>query len=360
MEFAFKEDWPQARMRLDAWWHGSMIDRVPVLVFAPRRGFEHEPPLPYDTLEQYWTDYDYIRREVVHQSRVRWFGGEAVPILTRLGNHEPEAPRGSRSIEYREDTVWYGPLIEDWCNVPGVTMKASTDWFKGYEEHYRRVVADMQGYAYVPIFGPASTGDTMSGLRGPERLCFDLVDNPELVKHLENEMMGRDWFEVYDRLWGIVGERMDGMGYWWLAWAPGRTASFQNDFSCMISADMYREFFLDNLVRQIRHVDYAMYHLDGPRAVQHLEALLDIKELQAIQFIPGSGHDYLEFLPLLKRISAAGKQTFCVGVSLKVMERLMDELPRERLLFSAYCGTQDEGEHLIDQVARLSSRRSHV
>jgi hypothetical protein len=172
------------------------VDRVPVMVFAPRRGYEAQQRLPFDSLEQYWTDYDYIRREAIHQTRVRWFGGEAVPILTRLGNHETNPSPSTRSIEYREDTVWYGPLIDDWEHVPQVTLRAAGEWFRGYEEHYRRVVADMQGYAYVPIYGPASTGDTMSGLRGPERLCLDLIDHAEEMKRLEDEMLGRDWFEV--------------------------------------------------------------------------------------------------------------------------------------------------------------------
>jgi hypothetical protein len=152
---------------------------------------------------------------------------------------------------------------------------------------------------------------------------------------------------------------MDGMGYWWLAWAPGRTASFQNDFSCMISPRMYREFFLDNLRRQIRSVDYSMYHLDGPRAVQHLDALLEIPELDAIQFIPGAGSGgYLPFLGLLKRITEAGKQTFCVGVSLEEMERLMETLPIERLLFSVYCNSQDEGEQVLQRALKLSGRQN--
>ena len=38
MEFSFKEDWVEARKRLEAWWKGEIIDRCTLMVSAPREG----------------------------------------------------------------------------------------------------------------------------------------------------------------------------------------------------------------------------------------------------------------------------------------------------------------------------------
>ena len=36
MQLMYKEDWEQARNRMDAWWLGEVIDRVAVRVTAPK------------------------------------------------------------------------------------------------------------------------------------------------------------------------------------------------------------------------------------------------------------------------------------------------------------------------------------
>ena len=35
MELAYKEDWPQARERYEAWWQGEIVDRAVIQVIAP-------------------------------------------------------------------------------------------------------------------------------------------------------------------------------------------------------------------------------------------------------------------------------------------------------------------------------------
>lgn len=357
MDLMYKEDWPEARERLTAWWHREVVDRVCVQVYAPRKGYEHAEKPPYRDLEQYWTDYDYIREEMLHTCRTRFFGGEAVPVLQKLGSPKGAA-KSTRGVTYREDTVWHEPVITDWDNVPPVGLDPDSEWFEQYLKHYQRVVDDAYGYYYVPLSGIAVTGDTLSSLRGNAELCMDLILNPDKVKETENELLGDKWRRAYDRIWDVISSRMDGMAYWWLAWAPGRSFCLQNDFSFMISNEMFREFFLDNLVKQIKHIDYSMYHLDGVEAIRHLDSLLEIEELDAIQFIPGTGSKgYLYYIDVLKKILNAGKSTFIVGVSPKEMEQLMAELPHEGLMFSVYCWNQEQGEQVLKDAARLTRPR---
>ena len=358
MDLMYKEDWPQARERLIAWWHREIIDRVCVQVYAPKTGCENAKKPPYTDLEQYWMDYDYIREEMFHKCQTQFYGGEAVPVLEKLGS-PPEFPRPARGVHYREDTIWYDPVIEDWDDAR-IGIDPDAEWFNQWLRHYQRVVDDAYGYYYVPLIGIASTGDTLSSMRGSTELCMDLILNPDKVKEAENKLLGPDWCKAYDRIWDVISAKMDGMAYWHLTWAPGRTFHLQNDFSYMISNEMFREFFLDNLVRQIEHIDYSMYHLDGVPALRHLDSLLEIDKLDAIQFIPGAGSKgYIYYVDVFRRILEAGKSTFIVGVNPKEMEQLMAELPHDGLMFSVYCWSQEQGEEVLKQAARLTrpSRR---
>ena len=61
---------------------------------------------------------------------------------------------------------------------------------------------------------------------------------------------------------------------------------------------------------QCRWLDYSLYHLDGVAAVRHLDALLEIEELDAIQWTPGVGEPQggdPRWYDLYRRIRAAGK-----------------------------------------------------
>ncbi len=63
----------------------------------------------------------------------------------------------------------------------------------------------------------------------------------------------------------------------------GRVHITSNDFSCMVSPAMMREFFLEITVEECRLADRNVYHLDGRNAIKHLDMLLKIPELHAIQ-----------------------------------------------------------------------------
>lgn len=66
-------------------------------------------------------------------------------------------------------------------------------------------------------------------------------------------------------------------------------SKLQSDISTMISQDDYRRFVQPFIREQCQKIDYTLYHLDGVGAMHHLPALLEIEELNAIQWTPGVG-----------------------------------------------------------------------
>lgn len=149
--------------------------------------------------------------------------------------------------------------------------------------------------------------DILVSFRTTQQLLFDLHDSPEEVVRCTREITAA-WLQYYDRIWRTV--QWGGLGT--TGWVPllsqGRTYMLQCDFSAMISPKMFERFVLDDLTTLCNKLDHAFYHLDGPDAVRHLDALLSIKSLRGIQWIPGGARPGpAQWLPLLKRIRDGGK-----------------------------------------------------
>jgi len=72
-------------------------------------------------------------------------------------------------------------------------------------------------------------------------------------------------------------------------WGPGRTAKVQCDFAALMSPRQFRRFVVPSLRRQCAGLGNSVYHLDGPDAIAHVDALMEIDELDALQWTCGAG-----------------------------------------------------------------------
>lgn len=65
---------------------------------------------------------------------------------------------------------------------------------------------------------------------------------------------------------------------------------------------------MGELEDQIEWLDYPIYHFDGIEQEKHLNYILELKKLKAIQWTHVAGQPSAShFLPILKRIQDAGK-----------------------------------------------------
>jgi 5-methyltetrahydrofolate--homocysteine methyltransferase len=77
-----------------------------------------------------------------------------------------------------------------------------------------------------------------------------------------------------------------------------------------MSPGQYREFILPSLRKQCKKLNHSLYHLDGPAAVKHLDALMEINELDALQWTAGAGQPdggSEKWYPIYDKVRAAGK-----------------------------------------------------
>jgi hypothetical protein len=117
----------------------------------------------------------------------------------------------------------------------------------------------------------------------------------------------------------------------------------------MISTEMYREFFLEELENEIHYLDYSIYHLDGKGALHHLDMILDIPKLNAIQWVAGAGEGVegvAKWIPLYQKIQSR-KKAIIVYCNPEEVELVVRSLRPEGLLISVNCESEREARELL-------------
>lgn len=347
----YKPDWEETKQRFNAWWAGEVLDRVAIAVTAPQPMQRPAPPTPEDP-EQFQCDPEWLVDRFDTSFANTWFGGEAFPCPTIMVGYAFL----STHVTYQHATIWIHPCIEDYATDLPMLDFASEGW-----QRMMRVVRalheagrDKWLTSFPTVMCPT---DLLSNLRRNQRLCLDLIERPDDVLRALDYITGI-WFRAYAELGDALECREYGSSSWLPLWSPGMSSTLQCDFSCMISRAMFRRFVMPELQTRARWLTNAFYHLDGPGAIHHLEALCDIPEIKGIQWVAGSGQpDPIEWIPLLQRIQAGGKLLH-ISLSPGDVERALDNLRPEGLFLNTWCGSIEEAEGLLKLARDKTSARS--
>ena len=81
------------------------------------------------------------------------------------------------------------------------------------------------------------------------------------------------------------------------------------DFGAMISPRYFKQFALPALLAEVQHMTHNIFHVDGKGVARHLDAILHLPNVQAIQWVQGMGDDLpiMQWVTLIKRDSSSGQ-----------------------------------------------------
>jgi hypothetical protein len=169
-----------------------------------------------------------------------------------------------------------------------------------------------------------------------------------------------DYFQVYDVFYEKLRAAGQPISTWTSLVHDGKYYVPSNDFSIMISSEMFNEVFLPGIQRECQFLDRSIYHLDGPGALRHLDSLLDIAELGAIQWVPGAGNEgFHKWIDVYKRVQAAGKgiQVLCKLDELDLVMETLD--PHGVFLSVGGVPSREAAETMLDRLAEWCTGRVH-
>ncbi len=314
---------------IENWWNNSDQNKPLILAIQQKNTQIQET-----SLEQYWTDVDGILARFEQKLAYSTYHGVAVPYHHIDFSATAMACSLGGEIEYvNHDTVWSHPVFDTLEQILDVKLTPENLAYRTQIETTAQSAANAANRYYVSPWNLGGILDTISGLYGTENLLMDLATEPDRVLKVI-EYLTRLWLDEWQNDIALI-ETSQNPGHvcgWVGIWAPGSSFPIQEDFAYMISPEMFRRFCIPSIRRMTDAMDYPLFHLDGIGMIPHLDALLEIENLRAIQWQPGAGKEALpQWYDLIKKIVNSGKscQVFARADEIKP---LVESVGPDRLL----------------------------
>ncbi len=352
LELEYKPDAARAMERMNAWWEGAVLDRPTIQVTAPKPGGKQAPAKTHATVRDRWLDLEHSVACADAWMSGTYYGGEILPFLfPNLGPEIMTAALGAE-LQFTEGTSWSEPMLHDWADVPSLRIDPENEYVRAIVE-YTRLGLEVGKGKFLTGFTDFHPGaDLAASLRDPQQLCIDCIESPDQVLRLMDQLRPT-FYEFYELQHKLMREAGQTVATSWLPLAcEGRYYIPSNDFSCMVSPAMMRRFFLDEIREECEWLDRSIYHLDGPNALPHLDALLEIEALGAIQFVYGAGNEPASrWMEVYKKVQAAGKNLH-IAMEPWEIDTFMEELRPEGVMLNTWVPSVDEANALIRRVER--------
>lgn len=322
--------------RYEAWRSGELTDR-------PMLGLLWEPDIPplpamLDSVEvgNEVTPSD-IQPEMFLPYIERWYREECnlpsdviQPYTPAFGMPWVEAIAGCR-VTAHPGSLWAEPALTSYKDRPAIQLDADNQWFRKLLEFTEVLVEFSDGR--FPVALPQMRGplDTLSALRTANQMCLDLIERPDEVRKILEELTDL-WIEVADAVLEVIPPFFGGYSTRMKMWAPGEAITPQNDISTLISPQMYQTFVLPCDLRIIEHFPYHSYHVHSTE-YRHLDTWAAIEGLTAIQLTleQDVGGPPLDTMLTASRRVLARKPLLLVPLGIETAEICIETLPPSRL-----------------------------
>ncbi|MHB0939055.1 MAG: uroporphyrinogen decarboxylase/cobalamine-independent methonine synthase family protein [Armatimonadota bacterium] len=345
-------DWEQRLARQDAFWQCEIIDRPVVNIWLSKPNPEYPWPAEksWPTMKDRWLDTDYLVESRLAGVMNSDYLGDALPsTYPNLGPEVFSAFFGCE-MDFSESTSWTIPNLHDWAEVGKVRFSRDNLYWKKLVEMTDALIEAGKGKFYVGNTDYHPGADAIAAFRDPLEFNMDMIEYPGEIKGLLRYVTDV-YFECIDYFFDKFAAAQGVYSTWPGIVTTKRYYVPSNDFSIMISKEMFDDLFLPGITEECDHMEANIYHLDGPGALRHLDSLLGITSLNAIQWVYGAGNGRAsDWLPVYKKCQAAGKG-LQINLELDEIDLFMREL-KPNGLWLAIHGVQDraQGEAILKKM----------
>lgn len=346
-----KPDFTEAMGRIYAWYDHEVLDRAPVRFSPAARDM-----LPAGAGERWpdlkgrWFDAGYQVEHFLACMEESSYLGETFPVFyPNLGPNAFAAMLGGQ-LTFGETTSWIKPSVETMEQAGRLAFDESNPYYRKILEITDCALGLCEGRFLVGYTDMHPGLDCVDALMGTEAMLLSMVDDPDIVKVL-GERCTREFFRVMDLFHAkLKAKRQPSVS--WMQIPSCETMHIPScDLGAMISNAMFREFALPMIREEVAHFRHNIFHLDGKGVAVHLHDILALQEVQAIQWVQGAGSTspIMQWVPLIKRIQAAGKSVV-VGLTLRELEPFLEAIRPEGILL---CIDEPERETQKAVISRL-------
>ena len=270
------EDWARIERDTLAWWAGELerpLVSLTVTGPATKVGtFEFMSNFPLTMPVE-----EVIDRYEPAFASTRYYGDAFPWWWINFGAGMVAGFLGAKVISVTEpsETVWFSPPRKMEIKDIHLSYDPENVWWKRVKEITAASVKRWGGQLAVSHTDLGGNLDILASFRTTEGLLFDLVERPDEVRRLAEEITWL-WLRYYDELDALIRPACRGTTCWTPIWSTGKTYMLQCDFSYMISPSMFERLVMPDLIACCDHLEHGFYHLDGRGEIPHLEMLLSI------------------------------------------------------------------------------------
>ena len=337
-----------AMKRVYAWFENEIIDRPPIRFIAHNAFLEAATEdialLSREQKKQWWFNSELQVDLFIKSIQGRRFHGETFPVyFPNLGPDVYAAFYGAE-LEFGEVTSYSIPFVRQWEDADQLIFNTNNEYFKKIEVLTQHALERCEGKFLVGYTDLHPGLDCVAAWRDPLQLCYDLYDHPDQVRRLADRAF-EDFEFIYDHFDAMLKEKGQLSVSWMGIPSFGRMHIPSCDFSALISKKFFKEFGLPILQQEIRTMSHNIFHVDGYGVAKHLETILSVPEVHALQWVQGVGDNYpiMQWVPLIKEMQAKGMPVI-VDLSVEDLNDFIDAMDPKGLFL--WVAIEDEQEEL--------------
>ncbi len=361
MELESKPDFNQAMQRIYAWYEQELIDRPPVRFTRHNAEFEAADNVwkpQWRDLRDKWFDEEYQLEKFMTQVRGKHYNGETFPVFfPNLGPAVSAAFYGC-PLEFADVTSWSLPILNGDAS-DAYTRPLVLDWNNVYmqklESLMQCALQICEGKFLVGYSDLHGGMDILAALRGTNQLLLDLVDAPEAPAPLLDQITA-DILRVFDHFDDMLKAKKQPSVTWMAIPSFGKMHIPSCDFAFMISTRQFMRYQWELNRREMVHMTHNVYHVDGKGVARHLDRILELPNLHAIQWVQGLGDDLpiMQWVPLIKRIQAAGKSVM-VDLTHDELEDFVQAVEPKGILLTMASEDEEEEHAVLERVSQWAA-----
>ena len=300
----------------DSWWRGTL--GRPLMALTVHGAHPLRETATPVLSQANCTDFTWTPEQVIDaldaQLSTQEFVGDGYPRVNfdAFGPGVLAAFCGAR-LDNSSGGVWFFPQEKKEIADIHVRYDPENPWTRRIKALYR---AGLERWGKTVVMSMPDLGgvmDVAATFRGSEDLLMDLYDDPDEVIRLCGEIEVA-WRAAYEDLSKVLHPESAGYTDWSGLLSSVPSYIIQCDFSYMIGSEMFRRFALPTLQRDTEWLSNAIYHLDGIGELNHLDLLLGLEKLKAVQWVFGDGQPGpMHWLEVYRKIKAAGKRMMLLG-----------------------------------------------
>ncbi len=347
-----------AMRRVYAWFEGSILDRAPVRFMAHNAFVEAaQAAYPSSNVRDRWFDAEFQVETYIKSIEGKTFLGETLPVFwPNLGPEIYAAFYGSE-LKYGEVTSWATPLVKTWDDIAHLTLNLQNAYARKLDELTQIALERCAGKFMVGYTDLHPGVDCVAAWRDPQQLCFDMLENPDQVRAMI-EIAIQDFETIYDHYDSMLKAHKELSVSWMGIPSFGRMHIPSCDFSSLISPRLFEQFCLPVLQREVKTMTHNVFHVDGRGVARHLDRILSVPEIHAIQWVQGVGDDYpiMQWVPFIKQIQA--HKPVIIDLDKSDLDNFMAVVQPEGIFLWVAVDDEDEQRAILRRVEKWGSHET--